>query len=343
VNALWPKQVAFAVLFVVFNTLAGGVTLWWITGGDFTLWETLYFTVITVSTVGYGEPTELKQYEGAHLVIALLIISGLASVAFFNSTLTAVFVEGTLGKAFRRRQMDRRLTSVHGHIIVAGCGRTGMFCVEELHATQQPFVIIDTDEASLERLNEEQYQGELLYVVGDATDDHALQAAGVERARGLVAALTEDSQNAFVVLSARALNPHLHIVAKSLATENEPKLRKAGADKLVSPHKMGGYRLVAEMLRPGTVEFLDQVHVMSEIDLHMEDVKICAGSELVGRTLRESRIRERTTALIIAIREESGGLVHTPDADYVLTQGSHLIVVGNQRSMTALKRMADSA
>jgi len=318
----------------------GGTSLWLLADDQLTLWEAYYFTLITVSTVGFGEPPELGDIPGARIIVAIFILFGLTAVAFFNSTLTAILVEGRLGKVFRNRRMNKRLLATHGHFVVAGCGRTGRFCVQELAASGRPFVVIDQDEALLQRLSEENYGGRLQYVVGDATDDHALKAAGIERAAGLLVALTEDRDNVFVVLSARTLNPNIKIVAKALAVENETKLRKAGADRLVSPHKIGGVRMVSELVRPRTMEFMDELQAMSQSDLHMEDVELEPSSALDGCTLREAPIRRETNALVVAIREIDGKFIHSPRADHRLVAGCHLIVVGDSQGVAALRKLA---
>lgn len=340
VNSLWPRQVLYALLLLLLLVVCGGSSLWWVSGGNYGFWEALYFAVITVSTVGFSEPPDIAHYPGARAIVTLLILCGLGTVAFFNSTLTAFLVEGRLGHAFRKRRMQKRISRLTGHIIVAGCGRTGHFCVDELLAQKRTFVIIDQNEQKLLRMQEDRGGENLLTVVGDATDDHALIAAGVERAHGLVAALTEDRDNVFVVLSARTLNPKLRIVAKVLAVETEPKLIKAGADKLVSPHRIGGFRLVSELVRPRSMEFLDAVQAMSGSNLHMEDVEVGSTSPLVGQTLRSSPIRKRSNALVVAIREKDGNFIHNPSADYLLLAGSHLIVVGDEHSVLLVRELA---
>lgn len=341
-KSLWPRQVFYALLLLLFLVVCGGTSLWWVAAGEYGLWESFYFAVITVSTVGFSEPPDLTRYRGARAIVTLLILCGLGTVAFFNSTLTAFLVEGHLGHAFRKRRMQKKINRLSGHIIVAGCGRTGHFCVEELQAQKRSFVVIDRDEEKLLRLQQESSGVELHTVVGDATDDHALTAAGVEKARGLVAALTEDRDNVFVVLSARTLNPQLRIVAKVLAVETEPKLLKAGADKLVSPHRIGGFRLVSELVRPRSMEFLDAMQAMSGSNLHMEDVEVTSESILAGQSLRSSPIRKRSDALVVAIRELNGSFIHNPSADHRLSAGSHLIVVGNERSVASVRELANA-
>ncbi len=336
----WPRQVLYALLLLLCVTAVGGAALWAASGGEYGPWQSVYFAIIAISTVGYFEPPNLATHPGARAIVAVLILCGVGTVAFFNSTLTAFLVEGRLGQALRRNRMQQKISKLSGHIIVAGCGRTGHFCVSELSALKRTFVVIDKDPAVLERINEERCGGQMLFVVGDATDDHALTAAGVERASGLVASLTEDRDNVFVVLSARTLNPRLQIVAKSLALENEPKLLKAGADKLVSPHRIGGFRLVSELVRPRSMEFLDAMQAMSGSNLHMEDVEVTDSSPLVGESLRTSLIRQRSDALVVAIRELDGSFIHNPSADHRLSPGCHLIVVGNYHSVSQVRQLA---
>ncbi len=337
----WSQRVLLALIILLAVVCTGGVLLWLITDGHFTISETIYFALITVSTVGFGEPPELSDYAGTRGVVAGLIVSGVVALAFFESTMTAMLVEGVIGKEVRRRRMLRKLSRLKNHYIVAGCGRTGWHCLRELDSLGHPVVAIDEDAALLERISEEQFAGKLTYVVGDATDDHALVAAGVEQAKGLVAALTEDRDNVFVVLSSRTLNPKLIIATKVLDANNETKLRKAGADKLVSPYQIGGYRLAAELVRPRTVQFLDGMQGVNR-DYHMEDVQITEGSELVGKDLRSAGIRSQTEALVIGVCEANGDFQHNPGAEYVLHAGAHLIVVGDESSMRRVRALAGS-
>lgn len=336
----WTRQIVAACVILTLTIVGGGVAFWWMTGGAFSVGEAIYFSLITVSTVGFGEPAILNNYPATRLIVAVLIIAGIGTVAFFQSAMTALLVDGLIAKAFRKRRMEQRISTLTNHVIVAGCGRTGKFCAQELHGLGRPFVVIDQNAEALERLSHEAFGGRLNYIVGDATDDHALIAGGVERASGLVAALTDDKDNVFVVLSARNLNPKLRIVAKALELENEAKLIKAGADKLVSPHRIGGFRLVSELVRPKTMEFLDGMQAVGSRNIHIEDVELQSNSPLVGQSLRNSPIRTRTNALIVAVREVNGAFIHNPSADYVLSAGSHLIVVGDQAGVMAMRALA---
>ncbi len=188
--------------------------------------------------MGFAELPDITRHYGMRIVTGVLILSGVGAIALFQSTLTAVLVEGVIAESFRRRRMHNRIARLNDHLVVAGVGRTGKYIVEELDAIKRDFVVIDKDEEVLKKLNEE-LNGRLLYVVGDATEDHTLLEAGVERAHGVMAALTADRDNLFIVLSVRALNPKARIVSKVVELENEPKIVRAGADQTVSPHRMG--------------------------------------------------------------------------------------------------------
>jgi voltage-gated potassium channel len=336
----WARRVLLALLILTTVVCVGGAVLWWLAGGSLSLADSTFFSLISVSTVGYSEPPELATHHGARIVTSLVIVCGICAMAFFESTITAMLVEGVIGRAMRRRRMQNKLTNISGHYVVAGCGRTGKYCLDEIMGLGKQVVAIDQDEKLLERLNEEQYNGKLTYVVGDATDDHALVAAGVERAKGLIAALADDPANVFLVLSARNLNTQIKIAAKVLQAENEPKMKKAGADRLVSPYRIGGFRLASELVRPRTVEFLDGVLAMSKHDLHMEDVELELGCSLVSKTLRTAWVRAETNALVVAVCEPDGTFVNNPPADHELKAGSHLIVVGDERSMREVRSMA---
>lgn len=235
--------------------------------------------------------------------------------------------------------MDRRIASLKSHTIVAGGGRTGRFVIEELHVGRHPFVIVDRNEPALVALNDE-FHGELLYVVGDATDDHVLSAAGIERASGLVTALAEDPENVFVTISARTLNPKVRIIAKSVSLGTEEKLLRAGASATVSPLRIGALRLVTELLRPHTAEFLDTMMRNSgEEQLRFDDVEVRKGGKYEGRSLREAPIREQANVLVVAIRLPDGRFIYNPPADQKLESGSYVVVLGTRAGVTRLRQM----
>jgi voltage-gated potassium channel len=331
------RRLVSALAIVTLIVLGGGVTVWGLGEGRYTLFESIYFALYTVATVGFGELPDMENNLQVRVVNAMMIVAGIGAIAFFQSTLTALLVEGVIGRAFRRRRMDRKIDKLEGHFVVCGCGRTGKFVVEELDTVARAFVAIDRDERLLERLSEE-LGGKLLYVVGDATDDHTLIEAGVQRAAGVVAALSDDRDNLFVTLSARTLNPKARIVSKNVELENEPKILRAGADAIVSLNRMGGMRLVSELVRPKVTAFLDNMLTVAK-NLRFEEVEIPKESPWVGRTLRNVPIRDRTNLLVVALHLADNSYVYNPSPDHALAAGTQLIVMGESDSVEKLKKL----
>ncbi|MDX2053965.1 MAG: potassium channel protein [Polyangiaceae bacterium] len=331
------RHVAIA-LFLLFLVIGlGAAALFWLGGGNYSFFETAYFAVITVASVGYSELPQMERLPVARLITVVMIVCGLATIAFFQSTLTTLLIEGYIGKAFRSRFMKKKISALSGHFVVAGCGRTGRYVVEELVATRLPFVVVDQDEAKLLHLAGEVGQ-ELLCVVGDATDDHVLLAAGVERASGVIAALPSDPDNLFITLSARALNPGARIVSKVVEIENEPKIFRAGADSVVSPHRIGGLRLVSQLVRPRVTEFLDRMLRVTK-NLRFDEVVVPASSEYANKVLREIPIRQETKLLVIALHLPGDNYVYNPGPDAEVAAGASLIVMGEPDDVAKLRTL----
>jgi len=332
------RFVASAAL-LTFIVVGSGVLFWRIEANSYSLFESIYFALITISTVGYSELPRMAQDTTARVLVMFMIVAGVATVAFFQSSLTTMMIEGVIGKAVRRRIMERRIAALSGHTIVAGCGRTGRFVIEELLASSLPFVVIDRDQAVLEQLNLE-HAGRLLYVIGDATDDHSLIAAGVREASGLITALSSDPDNVFVTISARSLNARVRIVAKAVTLGVEAKLDRAGANATVSPHRIGGLRLVTELIRPHTAEFLDSMmRGTGEGQLRFDDVEVSRGTRYEGQTLREAPIRAETNVMVVAIRGADGQFVYNPPAEYRIESGSFIVVLGTREGVLRLRKM----
>jgi len=317
--------------------LMGAAGFHMVGGGRWSWFDCFYMTVITLSTVGFAETLEgMNEIPEARVVTITLIVLGSGTLLYFISSLTALIVEGDLQGILRRRRMERAIGSLSEHVILCGIGTTGWHIASELRAIGVPFVVVDKDRERLDELNAE-FGDELLFVCGDATDDHVLDLAGVERARGVISALNDDKSNLFVTISARALNPTARIVAKSIEPSTERKLKRAGADAVVAPNYIGGVRLFSEMVSPKTVAFLDRiVQFGGGISVGLDAIDVPAESRLVGQRLAETDIRE-AGALVVAVHRANGDYVYNPGGEQMLEAGDSLIVLVEAEDATRLR------
>jgi voltage-gated potassium channel len=293
--------------------------------------DSLYMTVITMATIGYGETHPLTD-GGRVFTIGLIIIS-IGTAGYAVSTLAAFVLEGEFYRLLQERRMDQRIAKLSDHVILCGGGRTGRYIADEFFRTGTPFVLV---EQNAEILQNTLQIGDIPYLHADATQDDTLRTAGIERARGLVAALGEDKDNLFVVLSARALNARLRIIARVSDDANGGKLRIAGADEVVSPNAIGGLRMASIMLRPTVVSFLDEMLRVPGQTLRVDEVHIDKIPRFVGKTVGEADIGRRTGMLVMAIKSPQSGYQFNPGASTILKPGDILIVVGTREQIAHL-------
>ena len=299
--------------------------------------DSLYMGVITLTAVGYEEVYPLSR-AGEWFTMVILAL-GITWLGMWFALITSFIVELDFRNFFLRRRTMKEIDSLSSHIILCGAGRTGRRVVEELVPTQESFVIIEQDPANV-ALAREIGGEELLVVEGDATHDHTLEQAGIERARGLVAALGRDEDNVYVCLSARTLNPELEIVVRAYDEESTEKLYRAGADHVVSPNVTGAVRMASVLLRPSVVSFLDVATRSPEMALRIEQSTVGAKSPLAGKELREADIREETGLIVIAVRKQGGDgddFVFNPGAETRLLAGDELIVLGTPEQIESLR------
>jgi len=335
-NAL-RRRLAIAFAAVVLVTALGVFGYYWLGQGTWTLGECLYMTVITLTTVGYGEVLrDFADVAHAREFTMLLVVLGVGTFLYFASTLTAIILEGDLQDVFRKRRMRKQIEKLSDHVIVCGIGSTGWHVVEELVTTAVPLCVIESHAERIERLAE--HHPTVPWIQGDATEDAVLVEAGVARARGVVAALPTDKDNLFVVVTARQANPSARIVARAIELRADEKIRKAGADAVVSPNYIGGMRMVAEMVRPHVVKFLDEMIRDKDKNLRIDEVAIGQRSPYVGQTLGGSRFRQVADVLVLAVRDATGGFLYNPGPDLVLTDAMKLIVLGPLDAVQRLRK-----
>jgi voltage-gated potassium channel len=290
-------------------------------------------TVITIATVGFGEVKALSP-EGRVFTIVLIYLGvALATGAISNAISLAMgpLLWGTL----RQRRMRQMIDQLNNHYIVCGYGRMGRQIIRDLQIRDEPFVLVDSNEDIQEALMEEK----IPFIFGDATDDDTLYAAGIDRAKGLVAALSSDAGNIMTVLTARELNPRLFIVARVVRAESESKLRRAGANRVVNPYQIGGHRIALSLLRPAVHDFLDHIfHFGTGREIDIGQIHVKPSSEFDGKTIAASNLRTKHTVNVLAIKEPNGRIRITPNPDMVIQPHSELIVIGPPNAIYQLER-----
>jgi voltage-gated potassium channel len=295
------------------------------------LFDSLYMTVITLATIGYGETHVLSDAGRAFTIV--LILAGLGVIGYSITELTAFLVEGEMRGLILRKRMDKKIAKLAQHYIVCGIGRTGRYVVEELAHTGRSLVVIDSDPAKIRQ----SIESEILAIQGDATEDALLIEAGIERAAGLVAALPSDRDNLFVVISARGLNPKLRIIAKVEEISSKAKFLRAGADSIVSANFIGGLRIASELIRPATVNFLDTM-LRREDRLRVEDVPVAANSSAVDRSLAELEVGTATGALVLSLKRGDNFLFN-PHGDTRIEPLDTLVLMGTPAQVAEAKRL----
>jgi voltage-gated potassium channel len=295
----------------------------------FSFLDAIYQTVTTVSTVGFREVEPFTPAGQIFTIVLILVGVGAALYAF--SVIVETIIEGRLNELLGRRRMEQSIASMKGHVIICGWGRVGRSIAAEVEAAGRDLVVVDLDETRTQGIPQP-------IVLGDATEDSVLRSAGIERAAALVAAVDGDAANSFIALSARAMKSDLFIVARARSQDSVEKLRRAGSDRVVNPQSIGGSRMAAFVLRPHVAEFLDVVMHERTLEFRLEEVPITEGSSISGRSLRETDMRDKTGALVLALRDADGSFHTNPNPDTELRAGQVIIAIGTQDELDALVR-----
>jgi len=322
-------RIAFIALF--FIIVIGTLGFHWLEG--FAYFESLYLTIITLSTVGYGD-IYAHTWQGRLFAMALIIF-GVGTMFYAGYLLAETMLEGHLRDIMGKGRMLKMIKNIEGHHIICGCGRIGYLIAKELAAEKVPFVVIERDAAILEKIEEEGF----LYYRGDATNDKSLLEAGIKRAAGIVCVLPTDAENLYVILTAKELNPKVFILSRSEEEESEHRLLRAGADRVMSPYTLGGMRMAMAILRPAMLDFIEITTSRQSLDLRMEELPVCEGSSIIGKTLEESEIRLRFGLIIVAVKKASGKMTFNPLATYVIEKGDELIAMGEDENVRRLSQV----
>ena len=321
-SAIFAVLVAIAFGAVIFRALEGWSIL-----------DSLYVTVQTVTTVGFGDVAPRTLYGRAFATVFMLV--GVGVVLYALSSTVQSIVQSELVATFGQRRRSRKMSKLRDHLIICGAGRVGSNLVRNLLGTGDTFIVIEKDSEKVAELSD---LG-VTVLVRDATLEESLREAGVEHARGLAACLPNDADNVYVVLTARDLNPRLHIVARAAEEQAETKLVRAGANRVVSPTIIGGHRMAVALTKPAVDDFLGSI-AANKLGLAFEQLEVDPASALSGRKLAETNIRSELEIVVICIRRSDGHLLFNPSGESVIEGGDMLIAIGHAESLIKLSQLA---
>ncbi len=328
------KKLKISLLISVSIFIMGTLGYHYIEGWSFV--ESLYTTVITLATVGYGD-FHPQQMMGRIFTI-VLIIFGVGAMAYTIGMATEVMVEGQMKKAMGRGKLKKKIEKLAGHYIVCGYGRIGQIICKEFAAENIDFVVIDDDPETIQKIEEESF----IYYHGGATEDKTLLETGIKKAKGIVCALPSDAQNLYVILTAKEFNPDIYILSRAEDETSERRLIRAGANRAISPYTVGGMRMAMAALRPAIVDFIEITTRRQSLELRMEELFVYDGSPILDKSLEESKIRKRYGLIIVAIKKASGQMIFNPDASYVIEKGDILITMGEDVNLLKFSEVCSS-
>jgi voltage-gated potassium channel len=320
---------------LVLLMLVTGGTAGFMTIENWRFLDALYMTVITLGTVGFKEVHDLS--DGGKMFTMGLILVGVSVLGYIVGSLAQIMFEGQFQRIMGRKKVEKQINALKDHYIICGFGRIGSLICKEFKANELPFVIVEKSVDSVEKLDEEGY----LHMRGDATLDETLLKAGIKRAKGLISVVTSDTENVYITLTARGLNPDLYILARSGEEGSDLKLKRAGASKVVSPYIIGGSRMAQSILRPNVVDFIEIATGSEHMDLQMEEISIPSHSAFAGETLVSSGFRKEIGVIIIGIKKAHGKMIFNPHSQAKIDGGDTLIVLGEPQSIAKLEDLVE--
>jgi voltage-gated potassium channel len=324
------RHLIVALILAFMILVIGTLGYMMIEGWDFM--DSLYMTVITISTVGYGEVRQVDHV--GRIFTIFIVLTGVGFSLYVAGAVVQFMVEGRIRQIMGRRRLDQTLRRLKNHYIICGYGRIGRVLVRNLRRKFPNLVVIDNNPNLVGVMEEDG----VLFIDGDATEESTLIKAGIENAQGLVSVLATDTSNVFLVLTARQLNPRLHIIARAGEDRSKAKLRAAGATTVESPYEMGALRMAQRILRPKVTSFLDFALSATRKDILMEELPVGRESDLANLTLKDSGIRQRYNLIVIAIEKATGEMLFNPSFEALIAAGDTLIAVGEEPNLQSLAR-----
>lgn len=320
------NAVILIILIIAFGTFGYMIIEGW------NFMDSLFMTVITITTVGYNEVQELSRYGEVFTII--LLITGVGVILYVLSTEAKAVIEGELREILGRKRVENRIRNLKGHYIICGFGRMGKIIARELMEKGVTFLVIDNDPEALKNTEN------ILTIEGDATHDETLITAGIEQAAGIVTVLSTDAENLFVVLSARELNKNVYIVCRAMDDSSRSKFITAGANRVVSPYLTGSVRIANLILKPALVDFFELATKGGDVQMNLEEIRMNEKSAYSGKTIEQARIGRELGIIILAIKDSAGNMKFNPNAGTVINPGDTLIAIGEQSKLKKLELMA---
>jgi voltage-gated potassium channel len=319
-------KIALLILFTIF--IVGTIGFHFIEKWNFV--DSFYATITTLSTVGYGD--FVPKTAGGKFFAVFVIIFGVGMMFYSLVLLAETFIEARLRSLLGRGKLEKMIGKMNNHYIICGCGRIGFLICRELTAEKVPCVVIDNNPEIIQKAQDEGF----IYCKGDATHDKTLIEAGIKRAKGIVCVLPSDAENLYVILTAKELNQNIYIMSRSEDEASEHRLVRAGADKVISPYKLGGVRMAMAILRPAMLDFIEITSRRQSLELRMEEIPMHPGSQFIGKSLEDSGIRQHYGLIVITVKKDSGKMIFNPLAEYVIAEGDRLIAMGEDDNVKKL-------
>lgn len=328
----WRRGPGLGVVLFLVVFVAGSAGYALIEG--WSLWDSAFMTIITVSTVGYGYVHPLSR--AGEVWTAFVLIGGVATLYYTAFVVMALVVDGRLHQGFEQRRFTRMLDELTGHFIICGYGRIGSTIADEFRRQRVPFVVVDRDPEKVHAI----IAGGALAVEADASREEVLTRVGIHRARGLIAAVSTDAENVYTVLTARVMRPDLFIIARVESEDAERKLQRAGADRVISPYTLGAIQMAHTALRPAVVDFMRLATSAEHLDLSAEQIELSPASRLVGASIRSAELRQQFGVIVVAIRRAEGHMEFNPSPDARLLAGDQLVLLGSSNQLRELDEVA---
>ena len=328
------RRILFALIAVAIAIAFGAVGFYFIEG--WSILDSLYAAVQTVTTVGYGDLTPATR--NGRIFSTVFMLAGVGVVLYALTTTVQAIVQSELVETFGQRRQSRKMSKLRNHFIICGAGRVGLHLVRGLLASAETFIVIEKDAQKVAEL----IDLGVIVLVRDATLEESLREAGVEHARGLAACLPDDADNVYVVLTARDLNPQMHIVARAAEEQAEPKLIRAGANRVVAPTIIGGHRMAMALTKPAVDDFLGSI-TANKLELAFEQLEVEPSSILTGQKLSKTTIRSELDIVVVSIRRSNGQILFNPSGEATIESGDILIAIGHAESLMKLMALAKGA